>query len=52
MNNSHADIVTMLDELNLPLAAERLAEILNGPELGNYSSQQLLRDVIDSILRP
>ena len=47
MNNSHADIVTMLDELNLPLAAERLAEILNGPELGNYSSQQLLRDVIE-----
>ena len=37
----------MLDELNLPLAAERLTEILSSPELGNYSPQQLLREVIE-----
>ena len=45
--SNNADIITMLDELKLPLAAERLTEILNGPELGNYSPQQLLREVID-----
>ena len=37
----------MLDDLNLPVAAGRLSEILNGPELGNYSPQQLLREVIE-----
>ena len=35
--NSHANLITMLDELNLPVAAERLTEILNSPELSNYS---------------
>lgn len=47
MNRNNTDIIAMLDELNLPLAAERLAEILNSPELGNYSPQQLLREVIE-----
>lgn len=47
MIRNNADIIAMLDELNLPLAAERLAEILNSPELGNYSPQQLLREVIE-----
>ena len=45
MNNGNTDLATMLDELNLPLAAERLTEILSSPELGNYSPQQLLREV-------
>lgn len=47
MSNNNVDIVTMLDDLNLPVAAGRLSEILNGPELGNYSPQQLLREVIE-----
>lgn len=47
MNNGNTDLATMLDELNLPLAAERLTEILSSPELGNYSPQQLLREVIE-----
>lgn len=45
--NSHANLITMLDELNLPVAAERLTEILNSPELSNYSPQQLLMEVIE-----
>lgn len=48
MNNGNTDLATMLDELNLPLAAERLTEILNSPELGNYSPQQFLREVIEA----
>lgn len=36
----------MLDELNLPLAEECLTEILNSPELGDYSLQKLLQEVI------
>ena len=47
VSNNNVDIVTMLDDLNLPVAAGRLSEILNGPELGNYSPQQLLREVIE-----
>ena len=47
MNNGNTDLATMLDELNLPLAAERLTEILSSPELDNYSPQQLLREVIE-----
>ena len=39
--NSHANLITMLDELNLPVAAERLTEILNSPELSNYSPQYM-----------
>ena len=45
--SSNTDLIAMLDELNLPLAVERLAEILNSPEPGNYSPQQLLRGVIE-----
>lgn len=47
MNRSNPDIIAMLDELNLPRAAERLTGILNSPELGDYSPQQLLREVIE-----
>lgn len=47
MSNNNADIISMLDDLNLPVAAERLTEILNGPELGDYTPQQLLREVIE-----
>jgi len=47
MNAFGVDIATMLDELDLPLAALRWKEILHGPELANYSSQQLLREVLE-----
>ena len=45
--SSNANLITMLDELNLPVAAERLMEILNSPELSDYSPQQLLMKVIE-----
>ena len=45
--SSNANLITMLDELNLPVAAERLMEILNSPELSDYSPQQLLMEVIE-----
>ena len=45
--SSNANLITMLDELNLPVAAERLTEILNSPKLSDYSPQQLLMEVIE-----
>lgn len=44
--SSNANLITMLDELNLPVAAERLTQLLNSPELSDYSPQQLLMEVI------
>lgn len=38
----------MLDELNLPLAAERWQEIQNSPELADYTPQQLFREILES----
>ena len=40
------DIANMLDELGLITASLRWKEILNSPELGDYTAQQLLREVI------
>ena len=40
------DIYEMLDDLALTTAAIRWKEISNSPELGNYSAQQLLREVL------
>lgn len=45
--SSNANLITMLDELNLPVAAERLTQLLNSPELSDYSPQQLLMKVIE-----
>ena len=45
--NKPVDIGLMLDELKLPLAAERWDEIRNSPELGNYTPQQLLREILE-----
>lgn len=42
-----ADIGLMLDELKLPLAAERWDEIRNSPELSDYTPQQLLREILE-----
>lgn len=41
------DVARMLDDLKLPLAAARLRAIQAGPELANFSSVQLLREVIE-----
>ena len=38
----------MLDDLGLTTSAIRWREILDGPELGNFSSQQLLREILTS----
>ena len=46
MSESIYDIGTMLDELGLTTSAIRWREILDGPELGNFSAQQLLREIL------
>ena len=40
------DIGDMLDGLGLTTAAIRWKEILDSPELGNYTAQQMLREVL------
>ena len=40
------DIVKMLDGLGMTTAAIRWKQILDDPELGNYSAQQLFREVL------
>ena len=47
MNTGAADIGTMLDDLNLPLAALRWRELLNSPELADFTPQQLFRAVLE-----
>ena len=46
MSISSNDIVLMLDDLELTVSAIRLKELLESPEISNYSAQQLLREVI------
>lgn len=46
MSVSANDIVMMLDELGLTVSAIRFKEILASADVGNYSPQQLLREVI------
>ena len=46
MSTSSNDIVLMLDDLELTVSAIRLKELLESPEISNYSAQQLLREVI------
>ena len=41
------DIATMLDDLNLPLAAVRWKENSEGPELSDFTPQQLFREVLE-----
>lgn len=40
-------IATMLDELNLPLAAARWIELRDGPEMADYTPGQLFREVLE-----
>ena len=47
MKDRPVDIDLMLDELNLPLAAERWNEIRNSPELADYTPQQLFREILE-----
>lgn len=37
MKNTNQDILDMMDTLGLTLSAQKFNEILNSPELGNYS---------------
>lgn len=46
MSESLYDIGTMLAELGLTTSAIRWREILESPELGNFSAQQLLREIL------
>ena len=46
MNEITYDIGDMLDGLGLTTAAIRWKEILENPTLGNYTAQQLFREVL------
>ena len=48
MNRKNIDIAAMLDDLNLPQAAIRWKEIVNSPELADFTPQQLFREVIEA----
>ena len=48
MSNKSVDIAAMLDELNLPLAALRWKEIMDAPELANFTPVQLFREVLEA----
>lgn len=47
MSAKSVDIATMLDELNLPLAAARWIELRDGPEMADYTPGQLFREVLE-----
>ena len=46
MKNTNQDILDMMDTLGLPLSAQKFNEILNSPELGNYSAVQFVREIL------
>ena len=46
MKEMTCDIGEMLDSLGLTTAAIRWKQILDDPELGNFTAQQLFREVI------
>ena len=47
MNTKSVDVATMLDGLNLPLAALRWKEIVDAPELVDFTPLQLFREVLE-----
>ena len=47
MSAKRVDIATMLDELNLPLAAARWSELWDAPEIVDYTPGQLFREVLE-----
>ena len=46
MKNSNQDILEMMDTLGLSLSAQKFREILESPELGNYSAVQFVRELL------
>lgn len=46
MKHPLKDINEMLDVLNLPLVSQRLNEIVNSPQISNYSPIQLVREIL------
>ena len=46
MKNTNQDILDMMDTLGLTLSAQKFNEILNSPELGNYSAVQFVREIL------
>lgn len=46
MKHPLKDINEMLDVLNLPLMSQRLNEIVNSPQISNYSPVQLVREIL------
>ena len=51
MKTDHADIIEMLDFLNLPIASGRFAELLRSPDLGNYNLNSVQQQIkSDNIL--
>ena len=47
MNNKGIDIATMLDDLNMPLASQRWKELVNAPEVSDFTPHQLFREVLE-----
>ena len=47
MSNRSVDIATMLDDLNLPVAALRWKELVDSPALADYTAPQLFREVLE-----
>ena len=47
MKTETNDIYEMLDTLSLPVAAQRFTELSKGPELGNYTALQFIREVLE-----
>lgn len=47
MSNKSVDIATMLDDLNLPVAALRWKEIVTAPKLADFTPYQLFREVLE-----
>ena len=46
MSESNHDIDRMFEDLGMTASLQRWKEILKSPELGNYSAQQMLREVL------
>ncbi len=47
MSKNAVDISAMLDELGLSIAALRFKEIMDSPELADFTPEQLLREVLE-----
>lgn len=50
MKTETNDIYEMLDTLSLPVAAQRFTELSKGPEFGNYTALQFIREVLEQTI--